>query len=114
MVSVATLGDSGLKLGPVQRTGTTSSSPQRATIRPSPVVGSLCAVLRVQREFMLANHLAAFSVSLVNGRDSLTVEYFSRVGSCQMCPLLPPSSRCSSTPSQPSPSQLLNEPSSIP
>ena len=34
-VSVATFGESGLRLGPVHRTGTTPSRPQRATTVPS-------------------------------------------------------------------------------
>ena len=44
---------------------------------------------------------------------NLTLVYFSRVGSCQTKPLLPPSSRCSITTSQPRPSQLLKVPRSL-
>src|SRR4051794_37391618 len=42
------------------------------------------------------------------------LEYLIRVGSCQTYPLLPPSSRCSTTSSQPSPSQLMKVPRSWP
>src|SRR5690606_17075750 len=87
--------------------------PHWATLRPSPVRASMWAVLRLNPVVIVANQRATFSVSRVSGRDSFTLEYFSRVGSCHTCPLLPPSSRVSRTTSQPSPSQVLNDPSSM-
>src|SRR5215470_10571328 len=116
IVSVATFGESGFSDGPVQRTGTTSSSPHWATIVPSAVLAWICPVLRpsVERRVppvtILVNHLATFSVSLVSGLDSLMFGYLILLGNCQTKPLLPPSSRCSITTSAPSPSQLLNAP----
>jgi hypothetical protein len=66
----------------------------------------------VYPEAMSANHLAIFSVSRPRGRVSVMLGYLSRVGSCQMKALLPPSSRDSITTSQPSPSHVLNVPRS--
>ena len=111
-VSVATLGESRLSVGPDQRTGTTPSSPHRATIVPSAVIALIVAVLGSTPLTMLANHRAIFMVCPLSGRESFTFGYFSRDGSCQTMPLLPPSSRVSSTTSMPRPSQLLNVPRS--
>src|SRR5215831_3778422 len=113
MVSVATLGESKFRLGPVQRTGTTPSSAQVATTVSSLLFTWMVAVHRLTPPVMLANHFAIFAVSGPSGRVNLTLEYFNRVGSCQTKVLFPPSSRCSITTSQPRPSQLLKVPSSL-
>lgn len=107
---MATLTFSGLRDGPVQRTGTTSIRLQRATTVPSTVIALMCAVFRAAPLIMPDSQAVTFSVSLVTGRLSLMLEYLIRDGSCQTYPLLPPSSRCSMTTSQPRPSQLLNAP----
>ena len=70
----------------------------------------MVAVLRLTPAAIPENHLVILALSLVTGRDSLTLEYLIRDGNCQTIPLLPPSSRCSITNSAPSPSQLLNAP----
>ena len=44
---------------------------------------------------MPTNHSAILSLSRPTGRESLTLVYLIRLGSCQTKPLLPPSSRCS-------------------
>src|SRR5262249_46316002 len=110
IVSVATFAVSGLSCGPLHRTGTTSIRLHRATTVPPRLRASMVAVLRLTPAAIPENHWAIFALSGLTGRDSLTLEYLMRVGSCHTQPLLPPSSRCSMTNSQPSPSQLLNAP----
>src|SRR3954463_435986 len=114
MVSVATFGESKFRLGPLQRTGTTPARLHVATLVPSLVIATIVAVRRLTPLVMLANHFATWTVSGPSGRLNFTLEYFKRVGSCQMSPLLPPSSRCPSPTPTPSPSQLLNVPRSLP
>ena len=107
------LGRVQVELGPDQRTGITPSRFQLATISPSLVRAVMVAVCRLTPVAKLASQAVSLALSRPTGRLSLTLAYLIRVGSCQTKPLLPPSSRCSMTTSTPSPSQLLNAPSSL-
>src|SRR4051794_22120167 len=109
---MATLGLSGFRLGPDQRTGITPSRFQVATTSRSPVIALIVAVCRFTPLAKLHSHAVSLALSLPTGLLSLTLPYLIRVGSCQTKPLLPPSSRCSRTTSRPRPSQVLNQPRS--
>ena len=82
-----------------------------ATTVSSAVIAEITMVVGLTPLIMLANQDVRCLLSSPIGRVSLTLVNFIRVGSCQIIALLPPSSRCSMTISQPSPSQLLNIPS---
>src|SRR5437868_8977364 len=108
--SVATAGLSGSSVGPVQLTGTTSSSPHRATSDPSARSASICAVGRripvATEEIQAMTRVVSWLIGLVNR----TLECLTREGNCHTCPLLPPSSRCSMSTWAASPSHPLKFP----
>lgn len=113
-VSVATAGLAGSSVGPVHRTGSTSTRPHWATVDPSARNAAICAVGRVMPVASEEIQAATFAVSGVRGRVRRMVENVTRVGSCQTKPLLPPSRRCSTSTSEERPSQPLNRPRSWP
>src|SRR6476619_5773603 len=94
---MATFGLSGFRLGPDQRTGMTPSRFQVATTSRSPVIALMVAVCRLTPLAKLQSQAVSLALSLPTGRLSLTLPYFTRVGSCQTKLLVPPSSRCSMT-----------------
>src|SRR4029453_15423996 len=113
-VSLATLGDSTLKVGPVQRTGTTPSRLHDTISLLSGPMGGMGAVVGRPRVAMADSHWATLELSGPTGRLNLTLEYLSRPGSWWTNWLLPPSSRVSIVVSMPRPSKLFHRPSSWP
>src|SRR6476620_1201964 len=89
----------------------TPFSDHSATTRSSMVIAEITMVVGLTPFIIPANHWVSFLLASQIGRLSLTLVNFILVGNCQTMALLPPSSRCSMTISQPSPSQLLNTPS---
>src|SRR5262249_40512958 len=109
-VSVATLLFSAPIDGPCHRTGITPLSFHEVMGSPSVPSAVISAEDRVIVPCISFSHLDTFSESLSPRRVSLMFVYLGRTGSWGMNSLLPPSSRCSSTASTPSPSQPVNTP----